>query len=128
MLTKKLKYLGILISSVFILYSCQDIQDQEKYQHPEWLVGKLYTQLKSVENTSVFVRALELTGYDTIVDVTGSFTIFAPSDEAFAAYFSDNPEYGSSVENIPPDDLLKLVKYHIIQNAWTKDQIQSADI
>ncbi len=114
--------------TIFILTGCKDIYDQDKYQHPDWLAGKLYTQISAEENLSIFKRCLELSGYDTIIDRTGSYTIFAPNDVAFNQYFSAHPEYGGSPENIPHEDLMKLVRIHIIQDAWTLNQIQLLDV
>ncbi|MCK4747366.1 MAG: fasciclin domain-containing protein, partial [Bacteroidales bacterium] len=113
---------------ILTLTGCKDIYDQDKYQHPDWLAGKLYTQISAEEDLTIFKRCLELSGYDTIIDRTGSFTVFAPNDEAFAQYFSTHPEYGGNPENIPLDELIKLVRIHIIQDAWTLNQIQLLDV
>ncbi len=66
----------LLIGFLIILFatSCNDIYDQEKYQKPDWLDGKLYTQISELEDLSTFKRCIELTGYDTILDRTGSYT------------------------------------------------------
>ncbi|HPR32629.1 MAG TPA: fasciclin domain-containing protein, partial [Prolixibacteraceae bacterium] len=62
-------------------YSCK--QDEfDKYERPDWLAGKVYTQIKAEENLSTFAKCLELTGYDRVVDVSGSYTVFAPTNEA----------------------------------------------
>ena len=113
---------------LLIVSSCKDIDDLDKYQRPDWLVGKLYTQLSSLENLSTFKLCVELTGYDTILDKTGSYTIFAPNDEAFDSFLSKHPEYGGDVENISLPELRNIVRIHIIQDAWTLDQIQILDV
>lgn len=113
---------------IILINSCKDIYDQDKYKRPEWLAGKLYTQLKADESLSTFTRCVEITGYDTILDRSGSFTIFSPNNEAFTPFFAKHPEYNSSVENIPINDLRELVRTHIIQDAWTLTQLQSLDI
>jgi len=117
-----------LFSVLLIISSCKDIDDLDKYQRPDWLVGKLYTQLSSLENLSTFKLCVELTGYDTILDKTGSYTIFAPNDEAFDSFLSKHPEYGGDVENISLPELRNIVRIHIIQDAWTLDQIQILDV
>lgn len=110
------------------LSGCKDIYDQDKYKRPEWLAGKLYTQLLADESLSTFTRCIEITGYDTILDRTGSFTIFSPNNDAFVPFFSKHPEYNGSIENIPINDLRELVRTHIIQDAWTLIQLQTLDI
>lgn len=119
--------LRLLLAGIF-LNSCVDIYELDKYKHPDWLAGKLYTQVAGEENLKQFAECLRLTGYDTILDLSGSFTVFAPSDEAFTQYFILHPEYGNSVSGIPDAKLQELVQFHIIQNAWSRAQLQRLDI
>lgn len=123
----KLGYI-ILAGIFFLLFSsCEkDILDREIYQKPEWLSGKLYTQISGVENMKTFTRAIERIELDTLIDRSGYYTIFAPNDEAFGNYLASN-NY-PTVEDIPLDILEKLVKYHIVQNGWSRSQLQSLDI
>src|SRR4030042_4188528 len=121
---------GILILFVagILLNGCVDIYELDKYQRPEWLAGKLYTQIEAQDNLNIFAECLRVTGYDTVLDLSGSFTVFAPSDEAFAEYFMAHPEHGNSVSGIPYSKVLELVQYNIIQNAWSRSQLQRLDI
>ncbi len=112
---------------VLVLFtSCQD-EMQDKFKRPDWLAGKIYTQMLELPDISTFVKCVELTGYDKILDVSGSYTVFAPSNEAFNAFFAGSSRY-NSVEDIPLDELNKIVKYHIVQNPWSKRQLRSLDI
>jgi uncharacterized surface protein with fasciclin (FAS1) repeats len=119
---KLIKYL-FFGSLLMFLVSC--IKEEDKYQRPEWLAGKLYDQVVAQEDLTAFARALEITGYDTIINTSGSFTVFSPTNQAVEEFLSENPQYGDSLENIPKPELEKLVKYHIIQNPWSKTQLQS---
>ena len=111
-----------------IFISCRDdFYQNEKYKRPDWLAGKLYTQIKEQSALSTFARCLELSGYDTIINTSGSYTVFAPDNEAFDLYFQNSPNY-NSVEEIPSDELSRIVKYHIVQNPWSKEQLKSLDI
>ncbi|HYX05406.1 MAG TPA: fasciclin domain-containing protein, partial [Bacteroidales bacterium] len=60
-------------------------------------------------------------------DVSGSYTAFAPSNKAFEEWFAKNPKY-NSVEDIPVPELTRLVKYHLVQNSWSKDQLRKLDV
>ena len=111
-----------------LLWGCVDIYEQEKYQRPEWLAGKIYTQITTRPDLTVFQTCLQLTGYDTILDLTGYYTVFAPTDQAFEEWFSLHPEYGGSPENVPAQTLENLVERHILQNGWSKKQLASLDI
>ncbi|TVR75088.1 MAG: hypothetical protein EA408_01115 [Marinilabiliales bacterium] len=124
------------IKTVFItvlfcigLIGCEEglLPRTDKYDRPDWLAGKLYTQIKSSEDLSTFARCIELTGYDTLLDVSGTYTVFAPSDQAFAQWFQSHPEY-SSPEDVPKPVLDELVRYHIIQNPWSRAQLMSLDV
>lgn len=109
-------------------FSCTDDRMQEgKYKRPDWLAGKLYTQILQQPDLSTFAKCLELTGYDSIIDNSGSYTVFAPSNSAFESWFAKNTNY-NSIENIPVPELTRLVKTHIVQNPWTKDQLRSLDV
>lgn len=114
--------------AVISLTACLDIYELDKYKSPKWLAGKLYTQISTREDLSTFGKCLELTGYDTLLNISGSYTVFAPSNEAFSQFLTENPEYGNDVANIPYNDLLKIVRFHIIQNAWSRTQLQSLDV
>ncbi len=110
---------------LILMYSCRE--ELDKYERPEWLAGKLYTQILEQPELSVFAKAIELTEYDKLINVSGSYTIFAPSDEAFNAWFANHPSY-NSITDVPLPELERLVRYHIIQNPWSKQQLRSLDV
>ncbi len=118
----------IFLIGCTLLWGCRDIYELDKYQRPDWLAGKIYTQITTRPDLSVFQECLELTGFDTILDVTGSYTVFGPTNLAFEQWFSQHPEYGGSPENIPPQELENLVERHILQNGWSLKQMKSLDI
>lgn len=118
-----------ILGIILLLSGCvKDLLEPEfdPYARPEWLEGKVYTQIKAQPDLSLFAKCLELTGYDTIVDVSGSYTVFAPMDAAINQWLSENQLL--SVEDIPIHDLERIVSYHFVQNPWTKDQLRSVDI
>jgi uncharacterized surface protein with fasciclin (FAS1) repeats len=126
-MTRIIQFLIFFILVIFFFRCISDPNDDPKYKRPDWLAGKVYTQLKANPDLSTFTRCVELTGYDTIINVSGSYTVFAPNNEAFSMYFQDHPEY-NSVEDIPIEQLTKIVKYHILQNPWSKIQLRSLDV
>lgn len=124
MTKKNLIALSTLFIAIF-LAGCKD--EPDKYDRPDWLKGKLYSQMLEIPELSTFCRCIELVGYDEVIDVSGSYTVFAPSNDAFNTYFSNNPNY-NSIEDIPLAELSRIVKYHIIQDQWTKVQLRKLDI
>jgi hypothetical protein len=113
----------LLPGILFLLFvGCEKWSGQNKYERPDWLPGKLYTTVSVQQNLSLFAECLRLSGLDTIIDVSGSWTVFAPTDDAIKKYLSEN-QY-ASVSNIPPDELEKIVKFHIIQDSWSLNQLK----
>lgn len=111
--------LGILLS---ILVGCDELPDREKYQRPDWLPGKLYTTVGVQDNLAMFTECLRLSGLDTIIDVSGSWTVFAPTDAAMKLYLSEN-NY-ATLADMPLDELKKLTKFHIVQFPWSLEQLK----
>lgn len=123
---KSMLLLPVIIMWI-LLYSCQDDHMQaNKYDRPEWLAGKVYTLVTEQDELSEFARCLEITGYDSIINVSGSYTVFAPTNDAFEAWLGEN-DY-NDVEDIPLQELQRLVKYHLVQNPWSKNQLRSLDV
>jgi uncharacterized surface protein with fasciclin (FAS1) repeats len=114
----------LLVCILFMLNSgCEDFSNHEKYQRPDWLPGKLYTTVLAQENLSMYAECLRLAGLDTILDHSGSWTVFAPTDEAIKQYLSDN--HYASISAIPSDKLERITEFHIIQNPWSLEQLKS---
>ena len=111
--------LGILFS---LCMGCEKLTDQDIYKRPDWLPGKLFTTVSVQENLNMFTECLRLTGLNKILDVSGSWTVFAPTDEAMKQYLSEN-QY-TSISDIPLDELEKIAKFHIIQNPWSLEQLK----
>lgn len=122
----KIKSITLIVLFSIILFSCER-DNLDPYSRPEWLAGKLYTQILDNPELSTFAKAVELTGYDEIINVSGSYTVFAPSNDAFNKYFAENSKY-NSVEDMPVNELSRIVKYHIVQNPWSKAQLRSLDV
>ena len=118
-------YTYLLLMGVFIILNggCYDQHKHEKFQRPDWLPGKLYTTVASRDNLTIFTECLQLTGLDTILDVSGVWSVFAPNDDAMIQYLYQH-QY-TSVADIPLEELERLTKFHIVQNPWSFEQLQS---
>ena len=126
-MTKK-KQLTLITLILLLFFSCRkDDIVQNKYARPAWLAGKLYTQVLTKPELSTFAELLKITGYDSIINASGSYTVFAPSNDAFKTYFLESLKY-KSLADIPKTEAVKLVKYHLVQDAWSKEQLISLDI
>jgi uncharacterized surface protein with fasciclin (FAS1) repeats len=123
----KNKQLILFSLILLVFFGCRKEELTGKYARPSWLAGKLYTQIKTKPELSTFADLLHVSGYDTIIDVSGSYTVFAPSNDAFTKYFQENPKY-KSVSEMPKSEVIKLVKYHLVQDAWRKKQLRELDV
>lgn len=120
-----LKPLIIGLLTVSFYTSCIDRFDSiEKYQRPERLQGKLYTQISSQKNMSIFAQFMVDVGYDKVVDKTGTYAAFVPTDDAMKSYLMD--KYGTSDPGaIDSTVKSRIVRYHIIPMPWSKNQLQT---
>jgi uncharacterized surface protein with fasciclin (FAS1) repeats len=128
-MTKKINRLCLrmAILVVAISFGCEEEYQSEIYARPDWLAGKLYDQILEQPDLSTFAQSIERIGFDKIINVSGSYTVFGPSNEAWNTYFQEHPEY-NSLDDIPLDKLEKLVKYHFLQNPWSKNQLRKLDV
>ncbi len=114
---------GILVTLAILCAGCEEYSTHEKFKRPDWLPGKLYTAVESREDLTLFAECLRLAGLDTILDVSGSFTVFAPTDEAMETFLAEHQYAG--VSDIPLPMLEHITEFHIIQNPWTLEQLQT---
>src|SRR5690606_29726860 len=69
------------------------------------------------EQFSQFMRVLELTGNDGFLAAYGAYTIFAPTNDAFAALLQEQGK--TSVENLDLEELKRIVRFHLIEDTLT---------
>jgi len=74
----------------------------------------------------MFTECLRLTGLNKILDVSGSWSVFAPTDEAMKQFLAEN--HYASISAIPLDELEKITEFHIIQNPWSLQQLRSLGV
>jgi len=118
-------WLFILAIITGVFSSCK--KEFEKYENPDWLKGKIYTQIKATSDLDSFALCLERTGIDSIIDISGLFTVFAPTNQAFQTFFQQSPVY-NKISDIPKEELERIVRYHILQSSWTIAQLQALDV
>jgi hypothetical protein len=53
--------------------------------------------------------------------------MFVPDNEAFRDFINSKPEY-NAISDIPMQEVREIVRFHIIQNPWSRDQLRSLDI
>ncbi|MFM2355345.1 MAG: hypothetical protein RLZZ528_1081, partial [Pseudomonadota bacterium] len=73
------------------------------------------------ENFSTLVAAVKAAGLVETLKGDGPFTVFAPTNEAFAALPAGTVESLLKPEN--KDQLIKVLTYHVVPGAVTSDQL-----
>ncbi|MDO5971339.1 fasciclin domain-containing protein [Flavivirga aquimarina] len=112
-----MKHINSLIIIVFIIISAFGCKpDSLEFARPENLAGTVYTQLESMGNFNYYLQLIDQTEYKEPLEKGGSWTIFAPTDEAFEAYMT--AEGYTSIDAIPSDKILDIIQYSIIIDAW----------
>lgn len=109
---RNLKVLGIAVISLLFLQACNDDDKKDIVVTPPTVVTNTIVDA-AVANGSftTLVAALQATGLDaTLADTTSSFTVFAPTDEAFALLGQDT----INALLADTDTLSDILTYHVI--------------
>jgi uncharacterized surface protein with fasciclin (FAS1) repeats len=78
--------------------------------------GNLYEKIKSKSEFSLFAEALEHSGLGSFLAKGGSYTVFAPTNEAFKKFLDANGY--ESVREVPAPQLFTICSYHVVQSLW----------
>lgn len=93
----------------FILYSCTEQKYAEETDTTVNILGYLE---ENPEEFSEFLRILEITNNDVFIGTYGTYTFFAPTNDAVEQYLQEH-NY-STVEEVPVEELEDLVRLHLI--------------
>ena len=94
---KQLKNIITILSALALLISfesCSEYEYSERFYSEDELLISEY--LASRENLSECYAALQRTDFYTLLDLAGEYTFFAPTNEAFKAYYNDKGVSGLS--------------------------------
>jgi uncharacterized surface protein with fasciclin (FAS1) repeats len=107
--TNHLKKITLLLAVVFMAYSCNN-DDDNTTDPPQ---STTITALASASgDLSILAAALQRAGLDTTLDTAGDYTVFAPTNTAFANFLADNNF--TALEDIPVDVLTQVLLNHVI--------------
>lgn len=101
-----------------VLFSCADNME-EHYAKPSFLAGNAWEDLDGRGDYTVFLSGVEKAGFKNLVNGRGLVNVMAPNDAAFSAYFLKN-EFYSSIDEMPEDELKKLIGYHLLFDDYNK--------
>ncbi|MCS3795048.1 putative surface protein with fasciclin (FAS1) repeats [Chitinophagaceae bacterium OAS944] len=108
---------GLLLPVLFavLLFGCK--KGYDKYwskENPK--TGFIYDKVKNDPNFTTFAAGLERADLVKYVNVSGLYTVFAPTNEAFEKYFQKMGY--SSINDVPVNTLFFILSYHIANNMW----------
>tara|TARA_B100000963_G_C22576999_1_gene648917 strand:- start:83 stop:1069 length:987 start_codon:yes stop_codon:yes gene_type:complete len=109
----------LLFSLSIVTISCEDDNESNLC-----CAGSSVVDLSSQnENLSTLVSALQLTGLEDVLSSPGSFTVLAPSNEAFDSFL--NSIDATSLEDIPLDILSNVLLNHVIVGRFESSMLSN---
>lgn len=109
---------AVLLLFTLFLYQCTD--PHERYELPPWLGGTNIETLEERGNYTQFLALMDRAEYRVSIE-NQLFTLFAPNDSAFTAFFADMGI--SSVEDLSIEQAEELFTQHILVNPRSRNQL-----
>lgn len=100
-----------------------DLSKDSHYKVPDFLAGNALEVLRKDGNYSIFLRGIELIGYNDVVD-SQILTVLAPTDDAFKT-FLQRMGHASIEEMFQSDPILtrQVITYHLLYYAMDWDKM-----
>src|SRR5210317_1311100 len=115
---QRLALIVFLLAMPFVITSCSDDDDDNN-------CSKTITQTASeTSNLSTLYSALQASGLDDALDSGGPFTVFAPSNAAFAKL---PPEELNTIISTP-SLLTALLQYHVVAAELYSDDLSNGPV
>ncbi|MBX9784078.1 MAG: fasciclin domain-containing protein [Chitinophagaceae bacterium] len=105
---KKIKIYSLFILSVLVAASCDKRSRNEIY--PPAIQDNVLSAAQKEGNLNVFVAAMKLARMDSALQYLGQYTVWAPTDQAFAGI---NINAGN-LNTVPIETLRAILRYHIV--------------
>ncbi len=120
MLKNKLSFL-LLVLVCGLLTQCRKKALDEYYNPPTNLEPAIYQKLQAKGNFKSLLGAIDKAGYKNTLSAAGYWTLFAPTDSAFQAYFTATGVSG--IQGLDSAACRKIVTYCLVYNAFIRDRI-----
>ena len=112
--------MGVLVTC---FVACAKKELDVHYERPDWLKGNAWEVLEDRGSFTLFLKAVERSGFKDVLDGKSITTVFAPTDEIFSAYLSAHN--WSSIEAVPLKELKKLIGYHLVYYAYSQQMLEN---
>ena len=104
------------------LGGCRKAEFDEYYGRPDWLAKPIYQQLDSMGDFKNYLICIEKAGYKTTLGSAGSWTVFAPTDEAFIKFMTENNI--SDINSIDKELAEKIVRTSMVYDGEKIERLQ----
>jgi uncharacterized surface protein with fasciclin (FAS1) repeats len=104
-----------LIFFFFLISSCKKGFDKY-YDDESPKGGYVFDKIKSNTNFSLFAQGLERADIVRYINNGGSWTVFAPTNEAITAFLNANGY--ATINDVPIDRLFSILSFHVVNNMW----------
>jgi transforming growth factor-beta-induced protein len=108
---RRLTYLCLIALPLLFLSSCRP--DDSYFESPDDMKVRIFERLTQDSSYTTFVKGVERAGLKDILQRSGLYTAFAPTNAAFDAYLQANGY--ASIEAIPDTVLVPLINYHFME-------------
>lgn len=120
---KIFKASGMLALLVCVMIAgCRKEEFDKFYARPAGLAKPIYQQLDSMGNFKNFLVCIEKAGYKNTLGSAGSWTVFAPTDEAFTAFMAENNI--TNINNISDSLAIQIVRTAMIYDGEKIDKLK----
>lgn len=116
-----MKSVLILLSVVFLFFSCQDTWEKQGVDPEALHKGFAYDVLQNRGNYTLFLAAADKAGYGSLLRGKGLATVFAPDDNTFKAYLEKHNYSG--LDAITPQELNVLIGQHVLKYSYLKKDL-----
>lgn len=111
--------ISVVLSALFI--SCGLNNFDKEYQRPEWLEPPIYELLQKEGNFTSYLSCVDKTLYARILKSASNYTVFAPTDEAFAIYLQETGN--RKISDISAAEADSIVGYSMVFNTYQFDEL-----
>ncbi len=116
-----------LVAASFGVFSCTDKYDLDSDSSQPTGLNSVYGYLEQAGNYSTYLRLINDLGEREVLSQTGSSTLFAADDAAFARFFADNKWHVSSYEGLSSAQKKLLLYASMISNPYSTSMLSTAE-
>jgi uncharacterized surface protein with fasciclin (FAS1) repeats len=121
MLRKNLITFLLLLTAALVFIQCRKKALDEYYDRPDTLEQPIYQVLEKKGGFKHLLGAINKAGYKSTLSAAGYWTLFAPTDSAFQAYFTANGLSG--IDALDSATCRNIVTYSLVFNAFKEERL-----